>query len=116
MGDRGEVKRNPNYKERKWYTNETFPLLPYITTRKSDKHNTSNFSFHWLFFKIWSRDSFDFELALVFDPSHWGIGITALLPYLRVVCTIPTHWKVDRVWSKWTSRKPKILKEQYYNN
>jgi hypothetical protein len=50
-------------------------------------------SFHWLFFRIWTRDSFDFELALVFDPSHWGIGITALLPYLRFVCTIP---KMDK--------------------
>ena len=109
-----DIKRNPEWRERKWYQNQTFPLLPYVTTRKPDTHNTWSFSFEWLFFKIWSRDSFDFELAIVFDPGHWGIGVTALLPYLRLVCCIPTHWKVSRVWSKWTSRKSEILKKQYY--
>jgi hypothetical protein len=106
------IQRNPEYKERKWYNNEIFPLIPYITTKKSNEHNTSCFSFHWLFFKIWSLDTFNFELALVVDPSHWGVGITAILPYLRFVCTIPTHWKVGMVWDKWTSRKSKILKQR----
>jgi hypothetical protein len=53
-------------------------------------------------------------LALVFNPGHWGIGVTALLPYLRFVCAIPTHHKIIMFWSKWTSRKPRKLKEQYY--
>lgn len=82
------IELNENQKLRKWYNNVTFPLLPVLTIRKANKHSTSVFGFNWLFFRIWTLDSFAFELTLVAD-THWGIGITAILPYLRIVVCIP---------------------------
>ena len=80
----------------KWYNRHIFPLVPVITTIKADKHNTSGFSFSWLFFKFWSLDSFQFELAFNVG-THWGIGITFILPYLRGVIAIPCPVKLS-IW------------------
>lgn len=97
-----------NRKPRKWYTNYTFPLVPVIGYRKADEYNTFNWNFHWMFFKVWTRDGFDFEIALTID-SHWGIGITSLLPYLRVAITIPCpEWLTVKI-QKYLWRKPKQL-------
>jgi hypothetical protein len=90
-------------KERKY---QSFPLLPVLDKRKGDKHNTPGFSFSWLFIKIWSLDAFQFELAFTID-THWGIGITALLPYLRVVICIPCPMKVQMWAQKHLWRHPK---------
>ena len=93
-----------NYKPRKWYNRYIFPLVPVFTTREANEHNTSGFSFDWLFIKIWSRDSIDLEFAFVLSE-HWGIGITALLPYLRIVVCIPCPpklgiWCQKNLWRK----------------
>ena len=56
-------------------------LVPVITIKKANKHNTSGFTFRWLFFTFWSLDAFQFQLSFNID-THWGIGITFLLPYL----------------------------------
>lgn len=72
----------------KWYNHNLFPLIPCIEVRKEDSRNTWNMSFRWLFFTIWTLDSFQFELAIVAD-THWGVGIIGVLPYLRWVCTVP---------------------------
>lgn len=100
------VKQSENFKQRKWYNGHTFPLVPVLTTRKADEHNTFHFSFHWLFFKVWSLDSFDFEVALVFDLCHWGVGLTAILPYLRIVVAIPPPEKLSTWWQNNMWRRP----------
>jgi len=82
------IESNENRKPRKWYTNYTFPLVPVIWYRNDDEHNTFNWDFHWMFFRLWTRDAFDFEVALTVG-TQWGIGVTALLPYLRIVICIP---------------------------
>ena len=103
------IEDTENRKPRKWYTNYTFPLVPVIGYRKADEHNTFSWNFHWLFFKVWTRNAFDFEIALTMD-AHWGIGVTALLPYLRVVIAIPCpEWLAIKI-QKHLWRKPKSLK------
>lgn len=104
------MKENTNFRVEKWYKKNIFPLLPIINTRPADDHNTKSFSFKWLFFHIWTRDSFDFELAIVADPCHWGFGITMLLPYLRFVATIPVPESISIKIQKYLWRRPKILK------
>lgn len=75
-------------KKRRWYNNYQFPIIPQLKTKPADRHNTARFSFSWLFIKIWSLDSFSFEVAFNISE-HWGIGFTFLLPYLRIVLCIP---------------------------
>lgn len=93
------------YRVQRWYNLETFPLIPVITYKKSNRHNTSNFSFRWLVFTFWSLDSFQFELSFNMD-THWGIGVTFLIPYLRGVIAIPCPYKVGHFIDKHLSRKP----------
>ena len=100
-----EAKCAVDCKPRKWYNNQIFPLVPQLKTREADDHNTYNWSFHWLFFKVWTRDSAGLELAFVCD-THWGIGFTAMLPYLRLVATIPAPFKLQMWSQKHLWRKP----------
>lgn len=84
-----------------WYKNDRFSLLPKLKLKKADKENTSSFIFNWLFIKIWSLDSFQFEIAFVISE-HWGIGFTMILPYIRIVCCIPLPYN----WDKNLYRRP----------
>ena len=52
------------YRKEKWYNRNIFPLVPVITIKKADEHNTNGFTFRWLFFTFWSLDAFQFELSL----------------------------------------------------
>lgn len=88
---------------KKWYNHFKFPLIPIFQKRKADTHNSKWFSFDWLFLRLWSRDSFDFEIALTIS-SHWGIGVTMLLPYLRLVFCLPCPDKLSMWIYKKTSR------------
>lgn len=97
------------YRKEKWYNKNIFPLIPVITIKKSNEHNTSSFTFRWLFFTIWTLDSFHFEISLVAD-THWGIGIIGILPYLRWAVTIPCPEKLGMWFSKNLNRKPKSCK------
>jgi hypothetical protein len=76
------------YRKQKWYNKNIFSLIPLLEIKKANEHNTSGFSFRWLIFTFWSLDAFQFELSFNID-THWGIGITFLLPYLRGVIAIP---------------------------
>lgn len=96
--------QNPECKQRHWYNSRIFPLIPVLAIRKGNEHNTNSFCFEWLFFRIWSLDAFEFEIAFNIGE-HWGIGITAILPYLRIVCCIPcppklAMWCMDKLWRK----------------
>ena len=95
----------------KWYTMEKFPLIPIIFYRKPDKYNTAQYQFLWLFFKFWSMDSFSFEFSFVFD-SHWGLGITAMVPYLRIIACIPMPFKIQMWIYMYLNRKPSSVKKE----
>ena len=97
----GEKPRLP-----RWYNNPVFPLIPLFNHSKPNKHNTRQFSFSWLFLEMWTLDSFKFEIALVFDPEHWGLGITALLPWLRIKCCIPIPWFLEKRVYQYLHRHP----------
>lgn len=81
-----------NVRPRMWYNSYQFPIIPVIQTRPANEHNTWSFSFEWLFIRIWSLDSFGFEIALTISE-HWGVGFTVILPYLRLIFAIPLPYK-----------------------
>lgn len=105
-----DVNCTGEYRKEKWYNNHVFPLIPIIIVKKKDKYNTSGFSFKWLFFNLWSLDSFAFELSFV-CTSHWGIGIIGILPYLRWVVTIPLP--IPYKWNYILDRKTEDSLEIY---
>ncbi len=76
------------YRKEKWYNRNIFPLVPVVNIRKEDKYNTSGFTFRWLIFTFWSLDQFTFEVSFNIS-THWGIGVSGILPYLRWVIAIP---------------------------
>lgn len=94
-----------DYRVQKWYNSEIFPLTPIITTKKANDYNTQGFTFRWLIFTFWSLDSFQFEISFNID-THWGIGFTFLLPYLRGVMAIPCPYKIGSFIDRYLSRKP----------
>lgn len=94
----------------KWYNAYVFPLVPIVDTRKADKYNASKFSFRWLFFTMWTLESFAFELSFVAD-THWGIGVIGIVPYCRWALTIPCTNSVERFVGETLSRTPKIKNE-----
>lgn len=96
------------HKPRKWYNAYSFPLIPVFKIRKPDQYNTGGFSFDWLFIKLWSLDAVGFEVSLQLD-THWGVGVTAIVPYLRLVFCIPcprqlSYWVQRHLW-----RRPKVI-------
>jgi hypothetical protein len=97
-----------------WYNRNIFPLIPIITTKKADKHNTSGFTFRWLVFTLWSLDSFQFEISMNID-THWGIGFTGILPYLRWVVAIPCPERLGIWLDRNLSRRCAFQKEDYFN-
>lgn len=97
-----------NFRVQKWYNRNLFPLVPLVEIKKADKYNTKGFNFRWLFFTFWSLDSFQFELSFNID-THWGIGITFLIPYLRGVIAIPCPERLTIILDKKLSRKPKTI-------
>lgn len=96
------------YRIEKWYNRNIFPLVPVITIKKADEHNTSGFTFRWLFFTFWSLDSFQFELSLVAD-THWGIGLIGIFPYIRWVIAIPCPKKLGILIDRNLGRKCQSL-------
>lgn len=84
-------------RRRKWYNNYDFSLVPILEIKEENEHNTAGFRFYWLFIKLWTLDTFSFELALNFSE-HWGLGITAIIPYLRIVLCIPSPNFMRKFW------------------
>ncbi len=96
-------------RKEKWYSTYRFPLIPVYTYRKGDKYNTKSLSFRWLFFTFWTLDSFQFELSFVID-THWGIGITGILPYFRWTLCIPCPEKLGIKITNLLDRKTSFVK------
>lgn len=90
-------------KRSKWHNSYIFPLIPILSTRKRDEHSANGFTFQWLFIKVWSLEHIEFEIAVNIS-THWGIGITAIVPYLRIVLCIPCPeiltMKIDKIFSR----------------
>src|SRR5687768_14365653 len=82
------VADGPHNTPQPWYQNDKFPLKPIWWTRKADEQNNFGWQVTWLVFRVWNLDSFKFEFSIVAD-THWGVGFTACLPYLRLVACIP---------------------------
>ena len=87
-------------KQTKWYRGNKFTILPRLDVKKANEHRASHFVFEWLFLKVWSLDSFAFEVAAVCD-GHWGLGFTAIIPRLRIVFAIPC----PEILATWAQRK-----------
>lgn len=90
----------------RWYNSYEFPLIPQFTYRKGDKWNTDDYSFHWLGIRLWTLDSFDFDLSVGIS-CHWGIYVSGVLPYLRWVFAIPLPYKWCNFIQANLWRKPK---------
>jgi len=90
----------------KWYNHNSFSLIPVFQIIKADDHNTWKFNFRWLFLEMWSLDNLCFELAITCD-THWGVGLTAILPYLRIKFTIPIPEKLGFKTDNLFTRNPK---------
>jgi hypothetical protein len=91
----------------KWYKHPKFSLLPVLTIKQANEHNTRGFQFDWLFVRLWSLDAFNFEFTIVAD-THWGLGFVGILPYLRWTCCIPCPERVS-MWAQrnlWRRPKP----------
>lgn len=80
-------------RKEKWYNKNIFPLVPVLEIRTADEHNTSGFTFRWMFITVWDLDTPSFEVSVVVD-THWGLGAIGILPYLRWAVTIPCPEKV----------------------
>ena len=76
-----------------------------LTVRKGCEHSTGGFTFEWLFFKIWTLDQFSFELGITCS-GHWGLGVIAIIPYLRIVACVPCPEKIHTKISDSLGRKP----------
>jgi hypothetical protein len=99
----------------KWYHNRKFPLLPLLEVREGDEHNTSSFTFRWLFITMWSLDSVSFEVTVTIS-THWGVGLIGILPYLRWAAAVPFPDKVELWVYKYTHRFSRKAKEQAKKN
>jgi hypothetical protein len=120
--ENNDVQKNSSRKEwnlfkdqNKWYCSYKFPLLPIITIREKDNYNTKHFSFHWLFIKVWTIDTFSFEFCFAMT-SHWGIGFIGLLPYLRWAVAIPIPFKISEFIGRKLNRHSDEMKNFYYEN
>lgn len=83
-----------------------------LRVRHGDKHNTTNFTFDIGIVKVWSMDSFQFEITAVAN-THWGIGFVGLLPYLRWVVALPIPQNLGIKFDELTRRKPNKNKPKY---
>ena len=57
-------------------------LLPKFGFRPADTNNASQIWFSWMFFHVWSMDSFCFGADL--DVSFSRVGFGVIFPYLRI--------------------------------
>lgn len=97
----------------KWYKNSLFPLLPLLRLYKRDSRHSSGFCFQWLFVKVWTLDHIEIELSFVCS-THWGIGITGIIPYLRFVFCLPCPERLEVWFSDKTNRAPTLEKDEQF--
>lgn len=89
-----------------WYKHPSFSLVPQYYVSPASKYNTARFSFCWLFFRLWTLDTFSFEIAFVCN-TLWGIGLIGALPYLRWNLVIPCPMWLEAIVRRYLHRQPK---------
>jgi hypothetical protein len=103
------------YREKDWWEyyplhkiwcNDICPLFPRFYYYKGDELNANRWCLHWLFFTIWTMESFSFGIDAEISPSG-GVWAGLILPYLRITVGIrhihfDWQWKLDR----WLRLKP----------
>ena len=99
------------YRKQKWYNKNIFSLIPLLEIKKANEHNTSEFTFRWLFFTVWTIDCPSFEIAIVAD-THWGIGMIGLFPYFRWCISIPCPEKIGTWIDRRFSRARRFYNER----
>ena len=69
--------------KRTWYRWHKFPLVPIFSYRPRDEWNGRDFSFSWLFLRLWTLSHFfQFKAEICLDDNGLALGV--ILPYLRV--------------------------------
>lgn len=79
--------------EIKWFQHPSFPLVPQFGYRIGDEWNANNWSFCWLWFRLWSLEHFSFEFAIELEST--GLNIKCILGWLRIVVRVvplPDGW------------------------
>lgn len=90
-----------------WYQHPVFPLIPQFEYRPGDKWNENNWSFSWLFLRVWTLAHFSFTIGAEIEST--GLNITANFTWLRIVIrAIPMPY----VWLDFLHRKPAIQKSE----
>lgn len=92
------------YPLHKWWCNDYCPVVPRFKYQPGDEYNANNWSFHWLFFSIWSMEHFSFgvDAGLSFDEFYVG----AIFPYLRVTIG------VRHMYSEWQFKLAQSLRRK----
>lgn len=108
-----EQKAYKAYREKNWWEyypyhkiwcNDFCPLFPRFEYRKGDEFNANNWSFHWLFFHIWTMKHFSFGVDAGLSPNELYVG--AVLPYLRI--TIGTR----HLYFNWVYKLNRMLRRK----
>lgn len=94
------------------WCNDACPLVPRFKYRRGDEWNANNWSLHWLFFHIWTLESFSLSVDAAIEP-HDGIYIGTCFTYLRIIIGIrhtwyPWQYKLSRL----IRRKPALKNEK----
>jgi len=94
------------YREKNpWWQHPFFPLVPQIEWREGNEWNANNWSFCWLWFRVWSLEHFAFELSVEIEQT--GINAKAIIGWLRVVVRV---LPMPYGWLDWLQRNPAIKK------
>lgn len=75
------------HQKRRWYNKYFFPLVPVLSYEPGDNYKVSEFTFEWLFLKVWTLPTFGFQFSIVADFMQ-GVGIIIKVPYLRITLAI----------------------------
>lgn len=76
-----------------WWRHPAFPLVPQYEWRPGDEWNANNWSFSWLWFRIWSLEHFALELGVELEST--GLNVKAIIPWVRIVIRLiplPEGW------------------------
>lgn len=88
-----------------WMYAERFPIIPNIYYDGGDKYNASKISFRWGPIWLWTLEYPYLEIGVCCD-THWGIGLRFLLPYLRMVISLPLPYSFRHIENQFR-RTPK---------
>ena len=83
-----------------WWQYPAFPLIPQFEYREGNERSSNNWSLSWLWFRVWTIDSFGVELSVELEST--GLNVKGIFGWLRVVIRViplPDGWDI------WLRRK-----------